>query len=540
MMLSEALRAWKSIVGPAHVVADRRALVAASTATFATDATVLAILRPATRDEVQACMRVATQYRIPVYPISSGKNWGYGSRVPARDGVLLDLGRLNRIVEYNEDLAFVTVEPGVTQRQLHAFLQEQGGKLWMDATGASPDCSIIGNTLERGFGHTPMGDHCANACGYEVVLPSGECLSTGYGRFEGSKVGGLGRFGLGPSLDGLFSQSNLGVVTRMTVWLMPAPEYFLAFFFKTSDPDGLAAVVEALRPLRLDHTLRSVVHIGNDFKVVAAGGKSRPIGAPAVPMTAAEMQHVRQVLGIGAWNGSGGLYGTKAQVLEARRRVKRALRGKVDRLQFVDDRLLAVLKKVSGPFKWLGGWDLSKTLDVLDSIYGLLKGRPSDAPMTSVYWPMAAAPPADPDPDRDRCGLLWCSPVVPMTGGDARRATDLASATLQQFGFDPQVAVSLATERTAICIITISYNRNESGADERAFECYRALTQQMLECGYPPYRLNVRAMAEFEARDTYTDALKSLKDALDPDGILAPGRYVPITGSAVNRRSGVA
>src|SRR4030095_17003422 len=141
--------------------------------------------------------------------------WGYGSRVPAGDGVLLDLGRLNRIVAFDEDLAYVTIEPGVTQGQLYEFLRERGSRLWMDATGASPDCSIIGNTMERGFGHTPMGDHCNNVCAFEVVLPTGECVQTGFGRFAEAKAGALGRWGLGPSLDGLFSQSNLGLVTSL-------------------------------------------------------------------------------------------------------------------------------------------------------------------------------------------------------------------------------------------------------------------------------------------------------------------------------------
>ena len=47
------------------------------------------------------------------------------------------------------------------------------------------------------------------------------------------------RWGLGPSLDGLFTQSNLGVVTRMTFWLMPAPEYFQAFFFRCDRDEAL-------------------------------------------------------------------------------------------------------------------------------------------------------------------------------------------------------------------------------------------------------------------------------------------------------------
>lgn len=51
--------------------------------------------------------------RVPVYPTSRGRSWGFGSRVPAADGcVLLDLGRMNRIVGFDERLAYVTVEPG--------------------------------------------------------------------------------------------------------------------------------------------------------------------------------------------------------------------------------------------------------------------------------------------------------------------------------------------------------------------------------------------------------------------------------------------
>ena len=155
-------------------------------------------MRPGNRDEVQSVVRIANRFRVPIYPFSTGKNWGYGSRVPVTDGVLLDLGRLNRILDFDESLAYVTLEPGVTQRQLFAFLRDRGSRLWMDATGASPDCSIIGNTLERGFGHTPMGDHCSNVCGLEVVLPTGDCIDTGFARFPSARTGALSRWGIGP------------------------------------------------------------------------------------------------------------------------------------------------------------------------------------------------------------------------------------------------------------------------------------------------------------------------------------------------------
>jgi 4-cresol dehydrogenase (hydroxylating) len=531
--LSDALRAWSAAIGGEHVSADDGTLLAASTATFATSQHVRAILRPGSLAEVQECVRIANRCRVPLYPISSGRNWGYGSRVPPQDGVLLDLARLNRILEYSEELAYVTIEPGVTQRQLHEYLRQRGSRLWMDATGASPECSIVGNTLERGFGHTPMGDHCGAACGLQVVLPTGECIETGFSRFEGSTVGPLSRSGVGPSLDGLFAQSNFGIVTRMSVWLMPAPEAFSAFFFMCHGEDDLARVADALRPLRLNGTLRSVVHIGNDYKVLAAGG-----GTPAWhragqgPIGADAMAAWRRSVGIGSWNGSGGLYGTKAQVREARRQVRRALAGKVDRLHFIDDRRLRLMERFAAPFKLVTGWDLGATLDVLKPLYGLLKGIPTDSALKSAYWRKHTVP-RQTNPDRDGCGLLWCSPVVPAVGSRLAEVTRLASDTLLDFGFEPQMSISLTTERSATCVISIGYDRATPGADQRAHECYARLSRALLERGYPPYRLAVTAMSALEEAPAYADLLRALKQAVDPAYVLAPGRYEP----AVDDRS---
>src|SRR5450755_2598671 len=132
-----AARQWADVVGPENVITDGASLRAAETGTFATGHRIPAIVRPANRAEVQECMRIATRWQVPVYPISGGKNWGYGSRMPASDGcTLLDLGRMDRIVDFSEELAYVTVEPGVTQAQLFAFLRERRSSLWMDSTGA--------------------------------------------------------------------------------------------------------------------------------------------------------------------------------------------------------------------------------------------------------------------------------------------------------------------------------------------------------------------------------------------------------------------
>jgi 4-cresol dehydrogenase (hydroxylating) flavoprotein subunit len=529
--LAAALRQWHEVLGSAYVVSDEPALRAASTATFATTAQVAATLRPADRLQVQDVVRIASRFGIPIYPISSGKNWGYGSRVPPRDGVIVDLGRMNRIVDFSEELAYVTIEPGVTQRQLFEFLQQRKSRLWMDATGASPDCSVIGNTMERGFGHTPMGDHCSNACGLEVVLPTGDVIETGFGRFHGAKTASLSRWGVGPALDGLFSQSNFGIVTRMTVWLMPAPEHFEAFFFLTRNEQGLGPIVEALRPLRMDGTLRSVMHIGNDYKVLTATSQYPWASTGGrVPLDQATMATIRRDASIGCWNGSGGLYGTRGRVREAKSRLRRALGGKVDRLQFVDDRLLRLMTRFAAPFRMVTGWDIRQTLKVLVPVYDLMRGVPTDSTLASAYWRKTTGIPAHMDPDRDGCGLLWCSPVIPNTGEHATDVARLTTQLLLSHGFEPQMSVSLATERTAICVITISYDRAVPGEDERAMQCYRALVEQLLARGYPPYRLTVRSMEYMEGPSATASALEAVKRALDPTGILAPGRYQPAVG----------
>ena len=538
----EAISHWRALLGASHVTMADPLLDAASTTTFATTQRVLALIRPASRSEVQECVRIARRFKIPLYPVSSGKNWGYGSRVPVRSGVLIELGRLNRIVDFNEELGYVTLEPGVTQDQLYRFLQARGSRLWMDATGASPECSIIGNTLERGFGHTPMGDHAGQACGLEVVLPSGDVIHTGFGRFTGSAVSALHRSGLGPSLDGLFLQSNLGIVTEMTVWLMPAPEHFEAFFFLSRDEDGLGSIIDALRPLRMDGTLRSVMHIGNDYKVLAGSGQFpwEETGGQT-PLRPAEMRRIRQRHGIGCWNGSGGLYGTRRQVRLARRAVRTALRGQVNLLRFVDDRTLALFKRFVRPARLLTGWDVSRTLAVIEPVYNLLKGVPTATPLASAYWRKRRSVPADPDPDRDGCGLLWCSPVIPNTGRHVVEATRVARTMLIEHGFEPQMSVSMATERTVICVITISYDREVGGEDARALQCYRRLTETLASKGYPPYRLNVGAMDLIEGEPEYATVLDSIRKALDPGGILAPGRYEPPAASTtLPRQFGVA
>ncbi len=492
----DAVEEWRSQLGTTGITTDPGVLRDAETATFPTSHSVPVILSPSCAEEVQECVRIANTHHIPIYPVSSGKNWGYGSRAPSANGcALLDLSRMNRILDFNEDLAYVTVEPGVTQRQLYAFLQERRSGLWMDATGSSPDCSLVGNAMERGFGHTPYGDHASYVCGLEVVLANGDRIETGFAGFPQSQVGQLNRWGVGPSLDGLFSQSNFGIVTRMTIWLMPAPEYFQAFFFRCDEEGSLGPLVDALRPLRLNGTLRSNIHIGNDYKVIA-GITQYPWEATGgeTPLLPSHMTALRLKMKFGCWNGSGGLYGTRAQVGEARRLLRRALRGKVTKLQFLDRRMFGIASRYAKPFGWLTGLDLSRTLALARPVFDLIQGIPTDQTLGSVYWRKRHPVPLQPDPNRDGCGLLWCAPVVPAEGGHATLLTEIVTSALMRHGFEPMISITMATERSLAFVVSLTYDRDVAGEDGRAMACHHELLQELINNGYPPYRLGLQSM----------------------------------------------
>jgi 4-cresol dehydrogenase (hydroxylating) len=135
--------------------------------------------------------------------------------------------------------------------------------------------------------------------------------------------------------------------------------------------------------------------------------------------------------------------------------------------------------------------------------------------------------PPDPDPDRDRCGVLWLAPVAPMTGNEAAKLVEWAERTLLAHGFEPLVSITLLTERSLACIISITYDRDEPGEDAKAMACYRDLHRQFDNAGYYSYRLGIAGMELYRPDAAYADLLRAIKQAVDPNRILAPGRYLP-------------
>jgi 4-cresol dehydrogenase (hydroxylating) len=531
-----ALLEIQKVIGVENVKSDLDERLHFSRSTLSEGTVPSAIVKPNSRQEVEAIVKISNEYRLHLHPISSGKNWGYSDACAVLDGqLLLDLSRMNKILEVNEDLGYITIEPGVTQGQVYDYLIENKIKLWMDATGAGPDTSVIGNTMDRGFGHSPHGDRYGHSCGYEVVLPSGKVLNTGFGRFENSKVTEVYKWGVGPSIDGLFTQSNFGIVTKMTLWLMPAPEDFCVVGFMLKEEGDIAELIERLRPLRMDGTLKSVIHIGNDLRLVSMS-QSYPFAEMEKPISLSmeKRKELARKHGIGFWSGTAGLYGSSDQVAADLKKIKKALKGFKGLKRFVvfTEKCLEMIQKAIG---FLNKFGIAKELATLvqKAVLGfdLLKGKSPKTCVQGGLWRVknqqSIAPIDSTNPLDYHAGFYWISPVLPMQGIHIKNLISIVEPIFHRYGFDLQQTISMTTERALTSVMTISFDKKNEVESQKAKLCHDEVVAKLIAEGYIIYRAGNHSMKFVsEENSTFNDFLSSIKKAIDPHQTISPGKYL--------------
>lgn len=515
--LSSALEEWTELLGSEAVVRPGPELDSLNRTTQARESggshAALAALRPTSRAQLPDLLRVAARHQVTVYPSSAGKSWGLGTRQAPRPAVLLDLSGLRGISDFDPRLGVVSVEPGVTFQQLYDYLKAQRSRFFLNVTGSSPHASVLGNALERGDGAGPYADRFAHVCNLEVLLSTGEVLRTGFGSFleeQAADLASVARWGVGPTLDGLFSQSGLGIVTRLSLWLCPLPRSLHLVSFGLEDPGRLGRLWDALSELRLDGTFNASIGLWNDYRVVSSVARL-PEGADrgrALPRAALEAMPEWPRL---RWSGTTALYAASPEQGHAARiHTERCLRPLADRLEFFE---------ASG--------DASVGRELLhpeQPAFKFLQGIPHEHSLESIYWrkPRGAPLSAPLDPAADGCGVNWVCAALPFRGRDLVRAVALSERLLIEHGFEPLLACLSTAPRCANLAPLIVYDRDEPGADERAAQCHDALYAALAEVGYLPYRLGSQSMAQLpRARDSRAEVLERIRQALDPAGVFA-------------------
>jgi 4-cresol dehydrogenase (hydroxylating) flavoprotein subunit len=517
---ADALDAWRRAIGEEQVLTDT-ARYNVDTSSFA--GRILVTLRPASPEQVQEVVRVAQRFSVPIYPISTGHNWGYGTSVPVRSpGAIVDLGALNRIVAFDEDLGVVTLEPGVTQGELSAYLRSRGLPFMVPVTGAGPSCSIVANALERGFGVTPVTDHFGAVLSMKVVLPDGELFESSTRTFNAAGVAQAFKWGTGPYLDGLFSQSNLGIVVEASIALQARAERCGALFFVLDTNREVEEATASLRQLlaAAGHNIGAInVMSRSRVEYMLKGSRrTRPGAAPAGKDLA---------MPPGSWFGFGSVYGSHEHYRATRRLVRRYLRGYVRKIRIYDSDDVGRLRWVS---RWASaaGWpQLAGLVERLEAAIDVVGGIPSSFALPLAYAKSGRAEdPADLNPARDGCGLFWYSPLVPLRRGVVGQFIEFAQRTCGAHGLPAPITLTSLSPRCYASTIPLLFDRTDPDDERRARSCFEDLYEQGLALGFVPYRVGSQFLPALVRNGARVwPVAKAVKAALDPNRVMAPGRY---------------
>jgi hypothetical protein len=143
------------------------------------------------------------------------------------------------------------------------------------------------------------------------MLANGELVRTGQFAVSGSPSSHLSKFTFGPSIEGLFLQSNLGVVTKMGIWLTPAPQAFMSCSFDMPDLEDVETIVNVFGPLRRDGLLPNTVYVSNLVEWLGMMGKREELWPESGAIPEWRLKELQKQLDIGYWNAKFGLYGAR-------------------------------------------------------------------------------------------------------------------------------------------------------------------------------------------------------------------------------------
>ncbi len=461
-----------------------------------------AVVQPASVEEIQAIVKLANEHGVPLWTTSTGRNNGYGGSSPrVRGSVVVNLRRMNRVLEINEELGYAVVEPGVRWFDLYEAIQAGGHRLMLSCADLGWG-SVVGNTLDHGATYLPYGVDMAAACGMEVVLADGALLRTGMGAMPGNQAWHAYKRGLGPTLDQLFMQSNFGIVTKMGVWLMPYPEVYMPFWVRVRSDDDLSPLIDTLRRLELDDTVRMVPQILNTVLFAAVLSRRSdwwdgdgPSPEPVIDKIATELE-------VGRWMMRAALYGDEVVV----------------------DHRFAKLKQA---FERIPGCDVWGT-----------KCRPEDA--ATLAHPAERIQGGVPDLEWNRMtgwyggtesgGHVGFSPVAPLTGRDSLAVRDLMRGLIEsRAGLDYMGALIPINARSFIHVTMVIFDVANERHCRSAYDTCRVLVREAAERGYGEYRahldfMDLAADQYSFGNHAYRRFVETIKDAVDPNGILAPGK----------------
>ncbi len=506
----------------------------------------LAFVFPESREQVQRLVREAAKQGVKLWVYSTGKNWGYLNTTATGDSIVVILNRMNRIIHVDEELAYAIIEPGVTYETLSRHLEDHGYSLWTDAPGGPPSGSVLGNALDRGVGVTRYADHCAHLCGMEVVHADGSIMRTGAARSQGVKgAAHLYKWGVGPYIEGLFSQSNFGVVVEAGIWLMRKPDDYCLFNLSLRDDSALARCMDTTRELMLAGVLHEVGRFSNDVAMLTLVTQAMEEGlSPQESIETDKLAALKGKYGIPGWTASFGIYGQPEVVQISANVAKRRFKNSrsCSRINLFSRKRASRVRSMIKLASRIKQTSLLKAIDfvtrkcfgtslavakLFPGLIDLHEGKPVETVVRRGYFRYKKKrPDQDIHVGRDDIGLLWSVPVLPFKGQEVVEFTKACRLLFEKYKFDFYMTIMIFNARSVCPLMVILYDRKDGEEGLRAESLYREILCLSHRMGYQHFRAGINGWDQlYQSCPELKSFNQRLKKALDPSGVFAPGRY---------------
>ncbi|MEE9151877.1 MAG: FAD-binding oxidoreductase [Thermoplasmata archaeon] len=197
------------------------------------------VVKPKSANEISEIVKIACEEGIPIVP-RGGASWGLGGAMPISGGIVLDLTKMDKILNIDEENCTITVESGITWKRLYETLIRKG--YLIGSYPSSAYAATVGgwiNTGGVGVGSYKYGSAMDQVQGLDVVLPTGGIIHT--------DTNGAVRNGL-QDIKSIFfgAEGTLGIVTKAILRIYPAPEELRPISYGFSDFKTLSEAVGAV------------------------------------------------------------------------------------------------------------------------------------------------------------------------------------------------------------------------------------------------------------------------------------------------------
>lgn len=220
------------------------------------------IVVPTSKEEIRQLLLLARREKKPVMVRGAGSSM-CGAPIPRVDAsIMMDLTRMRKLIELNEDAMSVLVQAGITWTEVIDYLEKRGWELGLEGPWSAPSATVGGSisVVAISMGAARYGGLGSQILGLEVVLPDGESIRTGTGANPANRM--VARDCNGIDMAGLFigSHGTLGIITEVALKIYPLHEAEDYFAFSFSNLNNAMSALHSLAKYKIPYDTRMFVH----------------------------------------------------------------------------------------------------------------------------------------------------------------------------------------------------------------------------------------------------------------------------------------